>query len=142
VPPRGSLRMSWWILRPSRSHLFEHMRGRHLPVQFSGRISKFNIRKSTTDRQVGPQKYAMASSTNPTIINTVQIRDDDNFKRSYDQFQDYPQSLVYQTSYPWALEESKSRLTEQSARLFRSDGFEIPFRDFVDGGKLNSSSLP
>jgi hypothetical protein len=76
----------------------------------------------------------MASST--SIINTVQIPDDDNFKRSYDQFQDYPESLVYQTSYPWALKESKSRLNEQCTRLFRLDGFKIPFRDFVDDGKF------
>jgi hypothetical protein len=80
----------------------------------------------------------MAASTSPT----VQIPDDDNFKQSYDQFHDYPESLVYQTSYPWALKESRSRLIEQNARLFRSDGFEIPFRDFVNDGKFNPTSLP
>jgi hypothetical protein len=77
----------------------------------------------------------------PTIATNnqvVQQPDDDDFKRSYEEFHRYPEILVHHTSYPGTLKGYISRLDEQAPKLFSKDGFEVPFRDYTGHGKVSS----
>jgi hypothetical protein len=57
---------------------------------------------------------------------------DCRFKDSYKACESYPQSLVYQTSYPAAVKLCRARLDNASQSLFTTAGGEVhvPFRDF------------
>jgi hypothetical protein len=73
-------------------------------------------------------------ATSPTTRNPVQLPNDWDFKRSYERFNEYPENLVFKTSYPGALKDSIIRFDEQAPKVFRKDRFTIPFRDFIDTG--------
>lgn len=78
----------------------------------------------------------------PTIATNnvvVQLPDDNEFKRSYEEFQHYPEKLVHHTSYPGTLKGYISRLDEQAPKLFSKDGFEVPFRDYIGHGRVSSN---
>ena len=53
------------------------------------------------------------------------------FERSYKNFEEYPQNLVHQTSYPAAIEACAARLDNAAPLLFTNndENIDVPFRD-------------
>jgi len=74
--------------------------------------------------------------------NILQTPEDDEFKYSYEHYEEYPENLVYQTTYPGAAEEDITRLNDSEDCLFEKTRFKVPFRDYVGHGKQPSPILP
>ncbi|KAH8598326.1 hypothetical protein B0O99DRAFT_539553 [Bisporella sp. PMI_857] len=72
-----------------------------------------------------------ATNSGNSTSNTTRLQSNSSFENSYTQWTQYPRNLICQSLYPGALDGYMSRLAENAAKLFKTDGTEIPFRDYT-----------
>jgi hypothetical protein len=62
-----------------------------------------------------------------------------SFQLSYENFESYPQNLVYKTTYTAVLKAYAARLEEASSTIFteKDEDADVPFRDFRGQGKFS-----
>ena len=69
------------------------------------------------------------------------------FEKSYKDFRNYPENIIYRTTYIGALKSRKARLDDTERKLFALEGannaipYVVPFRDLSQSGQRVSLLL-